>query len=282
MFQGHCNETDGRLDDHGKGPIFLGGAGRSGTSLLRVMLDAHPRICCGPELKILPEIALWWRSLTGPLGPVMQTYGNSPEDVARQLRAIVEGLVANFRRRCGKPRWAEKTPHNVLHMTALGRIFPDARFVHVIRDGRDVACSLVTMNWADARTGRRVDYVRDIARAARYWRQVIETARRQAAEPLLAERVLEVRYEDLVGGPEAAMRRVLAFVDEPWDDRVLAHHKQSHVDDDTESSHLQVQQPVYAHAVGRWRRDMSEQDKREFKMQAAALLEELGYAAGDW
>jgi hypothetical protein len=54
----------------------------------------------------------------------------------------------------------------------MGEIFPDARFLHVIRDGRDVACSLVTMDWIDPATGRELDYVQNIRNAARYWRRI--------------------------------------------------------------------------------------------------------------
>ncbi len=103
--------------------------------------------------------------------------------------------MVNARRAAGKPRWAEKTPHNILFMVPLGEIFPDARFLHVVRDGRDVACSLVTMDWINPLTGRKWDYVQNIGNAARYWRDVVTLARRQAEHPAIAGRVLEVRYE---------------------------------------------------------------------------------------
>ena len=64
-----------------KDPIFIGGAGRSGTTLLRVMLDAHPNICSGPELKVLPQIAATYRSLAEPLASVLQAYCTTPQDV---------------------------------------------------------------------------------------------------------------------------------------------------------------------------------------------------------
>ena len=173
-----------------KGPIFIGGAGRSGTTLLRVMLNAHPNICCGPELKILPSIGQWHAVFTtGAWRPVMRCYQQTPAEVSRLFRQLIESLVANFRRCSGKRRWAEKTPENVKHMVALGMIFPDAQFLHVIRDGRDVACSLVTMDWIDPATRQKSWHTRSIANAACYWRQTVETARRQAAHPSLAGRV---------------------------------------------------------------------------------------------
>ena len=138
----------------------------TGTTLLRVMLDAHRNICCGPELKVLPELARLYQMMTGPLMPVLQSYQNTADDVSQHLRAFVEGLVENLRQHSGKPRWAEKTPHNVVFMRELGQIFPDAQFLHVIRDGRDVGCSLVTMDWTDPTTGRKVDYIANIGNEA--------------------------------------------------------------------------------------------------------------------
>jgi len=268
--------------EHKLAPIFIGGAGRSGTTLIRVMLDAHPRISCGPELKILPQIALLHRDLTTSFASIMQSYGNSPADLGSMFRQFIEALFANSLRRSGKPRWAEKTPHNVTVMVELGTIFPDARFLHVVRDGRDVACSLVTMNWMNPRTGQKVDYIQNIRNAARYWRDVVQSARQQAAHPSLAGRVLEVRYEALVADAEHTLRQVLQFVGEPWDPAVLSYHNEKRRDEPQEASTLQASKPVYGSAVGRWRTEMTRDDKIAFKAEAGELLRELNYATDEW
>jgi glycosyltransferase involved in cell wall biosynthesis len=265
------------------GPIFVVGAGRSGTTLMRVMLDSHPRICCGPELKLLSDIAGQYQTFAGrAFRPVMESYGNTLADVQRQFRGFIEGLVENFRRASGKPRWAEKTPTNVDVMVPLGEIFPDARFIHILRDGRDVTCSLVTMDWINLSTGRKAPMVENMTAAARYWRNTITAAREQAAHPSLTGRVLEVRYEALVTETAATMREVLAFIGEEWDDAVLTHHTKDHRSVPTESSTAQAAKPVTQSALGRWKEDMTERDKAEFKAEAGALLTELGYAGADW
>jgi hypothetical protein len=264
------------------GPIFVGGAGRSGTTLIRVMLDSHPRICCGPELKALPAIAKQYQLLTGTHRPVMESYGNTLSDVQHCFRAFIEGLAKNFRRAEGKPRWAEKTPHNVLYMVPLGEIFPEARFIHLLRDGRDVTCSLMTMDWVDPSTGRKVDYVETMTGAARYWRDVVTEARQQAAHPSLTGRVLEVRYEALVTEPAATMRQVLEFVGEEWDEAVLSYQRKDRGGEPVESSTAQILKPVNQNTVGRWQHDMTPCDKATFKAEAGALLTMLGYADVDW
>lgn len=264
------------------GPIFLGGAGRSGTTLLRVMLDMHPRIFCGPELKVLPSVAEWYQTLTRDFASVMQSYRNSPADLQRRFRDFIEGLVENARTASGKPRWAEKTPHNVMFLRPLAEIFPDARFIHVIRDGRDVACSLLTMDWINPMTGRKWDYVQNMTSAARYWREVVTTVRQMAAHPSVANRVLEVRYEALVADPESVLRQVLDFVGEAWDPAVLDYHTKNREQEPFEASTAQANKPVTKRAMGRWRRDMTRLDRIAFQAEAGDLLASLGYAAPDW
>jgi hypothetical protein len=264
------------------GPIFLGGAGRSGTTLLRVMLDMHPRIFCGPELKILPAIAEWYQALTRDFVNVIQSYYNSPADLQRCFREFIEGLVENARTKSGKPRWAEKTPHNVIFMRPLGELFPDARFIHMIRDGRDVACSLLTMDWLNPLTGRKWDYVQNMASAARYWCEVVTAGRQMAAHPSIAGRVLELRYEALVADPEAVMRHVLDFVGEPWHPVVLSYHTKIRDQEPFEASTAQASKPVTDRSIGRWRRDMTATNKAAFQAEAGELLGTLGYAGADW
>jgi hypothetical protein len=265
------------------GPIFVVGADRSGTTLMRVILDSHPRICCGPELKLLPLIAELYQKASGGFLPSLENYGNTLPGVQGCFRALIEGLAENFRRAAGKPRWAEKTPPNAHFMVPLGEIFPEARFIHLLRDGRDVACSLLTMDWIDLTTGHKSYHTETMTGAARHWRDTVMAAREQAAHPSLTGRVLEVRYEALVTDTAATMRQVLAFLGEEWDDAVLAHHTKEHRRDEAwHPSTAQTLKPVDQSALGRWQHDMTPLDKAAFKAEAGALLTTLGYADADW
>jgi hypothetical protein len=266
----------GRTNGH----IFIGGAGRSGTTLVRVLLDAHSRICCGPEMKILQDVAGLYQ-VASAMPAVTEGYANSPVDLQKYFREFVENLSANFRRNSGKPRWAEKTPHNVRFMAPLGSIFPEARFIHVIRDGRDVACSLVTMDWKDFRTGKKLEYLQSIRNAAKYWREVVRRGQQQAAEPHLRDRVMEVRYEALVTETEQTMRKVLDFLGEEWEPGILNAYKNTRNHEPGESSTEQVTKPVYNTSVGRWKREIPAEEKPAFKFEAGLLLQELGYVRDD-
>jgi hypothetical protein len=265
--------------DQQNGHIIVGGAGRSGTTLMRVLLDAHRRICCGPEMKVLPQVAGLYVSFINN-NALMQGYDNGVADMQAYFRQLVDNLSGKFRRAAGKPRWAEKTPHNVGVMAGLGAIFPDARFIHMIRDGRDVACSLVTMDWVGF-DGEKLDSTKNIRGAARYWNDLILIARQEAADPALAGRVVEVRYEALVSDTEAVMRAVLKFLGESWDPAILEAHKKSRAHEPHESSTDQATKPIYRAAMGRWQRDMSPPDKIAFKEEAGQLLKDLGYARDD-
>ena len=117
-------------------------------------------------------------------------------------------------------RKVETTPHTLLHMNMMGRLFPRGRFIHVVRDGRDVVSSLLQRDWMDPATGEKVWCCKDPESAANYWTHVVDAIRTQAET--VEGRYLEVRYEELVSHPEAVIRQVLAFLGEPWDPSVLS------------------------------------------------------------
>ncbi|GEM_PF-740666 len=261
------------FDAHPDDFVFIGGAGRSGTTLLRVMLDAHPAIHCGPEVKVLPKLARLREAWAASLGSALLDAGIDAQGLDDAFRAFVRTLLRG--RAPGAQRIAEKTPHNAASMAVLGSLFPRARFLHVVRDGRAVAASLQRQAWRDPSTGQPLAQCQDLVAGAQYWKQLLLTARHQAA--LLPGRVLEVRYELLVAEPERELRRVLAFLGEAWNPAVLEHTNSTAVLPAAESSSKDVSQPVYAHAVDRWRRELSTGQIAEVEATCGDVLELLGY-----
>ena len=261
----------------GKAPIFIGGAGRSGTTLVRVILDAHPNIACGPELKMLWMIAQQAKEMEQTFGPVLRDWYVEPEDIRRLYGAFITGLMEQYRTRAGKPRVAEKTPGNVLAFLDLHRLFPDSPLIHIIRDGRDVISSLLTMNWTEP-DGSPSPFTRDVRKAAEYWVTGVQAGRTAGADPEVGRRYYEVRYEELVADPEQVLPPLFAFLDEPWDPRVLRFHESDRTLG-RESSAAQVTQPIYRTALGRWQRELSPSQLVHVREVAGPLLLELGYAA---
>jgi hypothetical protein len=263
-------------------PIFVGGAGRSGTTLLRVILDSHKSIACGPELKAVPLICSVWHELHTAYFPTLAAHGLDHEDLNALGRELIDGLLAKFRASHGKVRSAEKSPNNVFYFLHLHLIFPDSPLVHVLRDGRDVVCSLLTMQWVDVHTGAPLDYTRDARKAAEYWAAAVR-AGREAGQKIGPKRYYEVKYEDLVERPEPTLRALFAFLGEPWDEAVLRFHENTSRPLAGESSAAQVSRPLYTSASRRWLKDLEANDRAAVKAAAGDLLIELGYAADlDW
>lgn len=259
-------------------PIFIGGCPRSGTTLLRAMLDSHPSIVCGPELRVLPSLASLSADMRRVMGGALkQHYHLSAED----LDAIFARLIASFLEpllvASGKARVAEKTPANALHFAELARLFPDAQFVQIIRDGRDVVASLLGMGWKD-KHGAPLAITRDPRSAARAW-----TAHVLAGRLAPPARYFEIRYERLIADPAAELRALFRFLGEAWSDDVLAYSRRDRSGEgENETSAGRIAQEPDMTSIGRWRRDLSAEAVRVLREESGALLAELGYADHDW
>lgn len=261
--------------------IVVGGCPRSGTTLLRLMLDSHARIACGPEFKVLNLIAGNAVRMMQVHAPTLEgVYALEREQIIRSFGDQAVALLEPWRRRAGKARIAEKTPQNVHAFTVLAEMLPESPFIHLIRDGRDVVRSLLRQSWSDPATGRPVPYCADPVEAAKYWVKCVRDGRRMADGPHAA-RYVEVRYEDLATDPEATMRTLLDRIGESWDPAVLAHHERDHAMPESEAgSHGDaLSRPVNRGAIGRWRDEWTETDRSAVERVAGALLRELGYEA---
>jgi hypothetical protein len=254
-------------------PVFIGGAQRSGTTLLRVMLDSHPAIAAGPELHLAAALASRrrapWRRLSEQLAayPWWSTVATpAPTRDPAAQRELVEALMRAYLERTGKRRWVEKTPSNVFHFVYLRRLYPEARFVHCVRDGRDAVCSLLGTTWFRPRWRPRA------LAATLKWLLAVRIGRASARR--LAGAYLEVRYESLVDDPERTLRAVLEFVGESWDDAVLGFHAHPH---DWTDGGQQVTRPISSSSVGRWQRDMPRRQQLLFRLLAGRTLARLGY-----
>jgi hypothetical protein len=290
---------------------FVVGVPRSGTTLARLMLDSHPELAIPAETHFIPNLVARWRELEGSDAGVDERVANCLELITSHPRfgdldveaGELEEHLAKIRSpglpnlaRCvhvvyasgrGAKRWGDKTPGYLVKMRRIAKVLPEARFVHVIRDGRDVAVSMAGVSWATD----------DVAVAARRWKRRIRTARRHARR-LPPGTYTEVRYEDLVSDAEPELRKVAAFAGLGWDSAMLDYHadaaeRMKSVGRDIErarggtitaaerrSQHALVAEPLRRDRIGRWRAEMDPEDLRRFEEVAGDLLEELGYPIG--
>lgn len=266
---------------------FIVGCGRSGTTLLRAMLDSHPRLAIPPESYfVVPllrdaeegRVSLAVDSVVDRMtsAPSFSEWGLPPKEAKAGVLAVrptsiagsVEALYQYYARARGKDTAGDKTPYHVRHLPLLARSFPSSRFVHLIRDGRDVVSSLVSMPFGPNR----------FERAVLYWKRDVE-AGRTAGRALGTERYLEVRYEDLVNDPVAILRRVVRFLGVEYDEAMLAyaHRSDAVLSGLRRTSHLQgVTQPPTA-GLRDWRSTMSEGMRGRFDALAGTTLGDLGY-----
>lgn len=256
-------------------PIFVGGAGRSGTTLIRVILDSHPNIACGSELRVTPSLAKLWSAFHEKIDNLNDyNFGEIETNVVFQQLYIA--LVRRYFSSTNKTRLAEKTPGNCCYFSELGRLFPDAKFVHVIRDGRDVVASLLSQNWVDIKTGNKMDVTRDVEKAANAWKSYVIKGLSARNDDALKGRYHEIRYEDIIGSPKETLQRLFSFLDEPWSDDILSFHKQKrrlH----NEASGEQVSQGIYTSSCERWKKDLSPQEQESVISVQSEILQELNY-----
>jgi hypothetical protein len=249
-------------------PIFVVGCHRSGTTLFRLILDSHPCVSCGPETRFLADLE---KITDAHNWPRMELYGFPKEYWHRQVAVLFNDFQSRYALRRGKTRWADKTPLYAGHLDYLNAIFPDALFINVVRDGRDVARSHRD-TWG---------YVSGL-KAIEKWPRYIQMA--EAFAPKVGpERYLEVRYENLVSDTEKQMRQVLEFIGEPWDDAVLRHTDAPHdvmerYDSYTSKRRSQKGEgAVYRSRVGGGRRANDPLMRALLRWRAGKTLERIGY-----
>lgn len=268
---------------------FIVGRGRSGTTLLRAMFDSHPDMAVPPESHCLVrfgrnrgryeraegfdtevfagDASRVWSRKWGLPGDELRVALSSaePSTVPEAMRA----LFSAYADRQGKHRYAEKTPVNIMHIPALGELFSEARFIHIIRDGRDVTLSYLNVDFgADS-----------IGEGAIYWKRAVERGRRDGSR-LGPARYREVRYEDLVQDPEATLRDLCGFVDLPFDPLMLRYYERARTVQASihATAHRRLSQPPKKDRE--WRNEMRSNDIALFDALAGTTLERFGYARG--
>jgi len=257
--------------------MFIGGAPPSGLTLLRALLDAHPAIACGPDLGAIPAIARQWSDIARTLGENLTQHHALPAPALRDSYAgLIHDLLEPLRIASGK-RWiAEKTNANALVFDELHALFPHAPLVHVVRDGRDVAASLLRTGWQDA-SGAPAAYNHDPVYGATLWAKMASAGR--AAGQRCGGAYIELRYEALVTQPKAALAPLLERLGEKWDPAVARFHQRAIELLGTEAtSAKRLRQPLGATSVGRWRRDLTTAQQQAVTAAVGGTLEAFGYA----
>jgi hypothetical protein len=273
-----------RAEDTTQPPVLILGVSRSGTTLLKEMLDRHSALAIPSESYFIPQ--LWDRhgerssvdDVVEDLGRIarVREWGVAPDDVRARLAPgagfndVVDAVYRAYAESRGKARYGDKTPSYMQHLRLLERVFPAAQFVHIVRDGRDAGLSFMAMK---RKPRFNLGRPRRLLEFACAWRLEVEGARRFGAR-LGSERYLELRYEDLVGEPEARLGEVCRYLGLELEPAQLEYHHD--VDPGRLQDHPRLAEPP-TKDVRRWREEMSPRDQEVFEAVAGGLLSELGY-----
>lgn len=266
--------------------VFLVGANGSGTTLHRAILDSHPDLAIPGESHFIVDLAskrpvyeadhgfdvaalvsdlsvhrrfINWGIPAADLaeqlsdGPAIDTY---PEAIRRVFQIYAEGE--------GKSRYGDKTQSYIHHIPLLADLFPEARFIHAIRDGRNVAL-------AHAK-GEKVEQV------AASWKRRVLSGRR-AGQALGPDRYLESRYEDLIENAERSVRRICEFAELEFHPQMLKYYERADSVIATTAApdrHLDIYKPP-TKGLQDWQRDLATSQVARFEAIAGRALDELGY-----
>ncbi|MHC4663840.1 MAG: sulfotransferase family protein [Planctomycetota bacterium] len=264
--------------------IFLGGSPRSGTTLLQNTLDSHSLIASGPDLNIIPLLAKTYRTFLRFHGP--DGYYLDSDKLKDTFNTMIHSFFADYAKRKSKPIVLDKTPLNLLCFDMLAETVPDAKFIHIIRDGRDVACSHVEIGRRLIRKRKALPIEHfSIYHAAEFWNILIRIGNAICGDssPLAREnRCITVRYEDLVTNPKSELMRVCEFLGVEFQTSMLEHHRLDHdnAPDGFAYTEEKFWRPVSEKNVGRWKREMGPLERIIFAAAAQEGLEIAGYVNG--
>ena len=272
----------------GEEPLFVIGSGRSGSTLVRRVLLASEQIFIPPETYVLGDLIEGWSQTV--LLPWRQrvwlfcaqfekhyhfpTFGldnlnefaSEAEKLKPQtLRALIETFYAYLARKGGSTarRWGDKTPWNTYHLPAIGAIFPQARYVWLMRDGRDVALSYVTSELYDSlpeAAGRWADANRACNRFARW-----------------CPHIYRLRYEDLVSDPEATFSELFAWACMDFRTDMLESQPGVMGDVELEGHHSKVREEISTRSIRQWQTRLSDADLVALPPRFWTQMRALGY-----
>jgi hypothetical protein len=276
--------------------FFVVGCPRSGTTLLRRMLDAHPRLAMMPwETHFIPRIYERRAGLTtdGEVTPAVvdelladrhfARLGIGREALERLLTSEGPTPYASFVSRIfdmqgrarGRELVGDKTPGYVRHLRTLHILWPETRFVHLIRDGRDVCLSLLGWRKEPRLAGRFSTWAEDpVSTAALWWEWHVRLGREDGLS-LGRGRYRELRYESLVSNPERECSGVCDFLGVPYDDVMLRFHQGSEHGAPGRGP-KDAWRPVTSR-LRDWRTQMPAGDIERFEAAAGELLDDLDY-----
>ncbi len=280
---------------------FILGNPRSGTSLFRIMMNSHPRIVSPPESGFLQ----WWYE---------KYNGWTVKDNQVKLEAFVKDLLSSkkieewdmdekeitdfikkqkpsnyaelmdciyifYAKKQGKQVQviADKNNYYIHHLDGLLEIWPDSKFVLVVRDGRDVACSYMALKDLDTESPYRPDLPSEVAEIAQEWKQNNTEIKKFLKKNEKKNSSIVVRYEDFILSPREELKRVCDFSQIEFSDKMLEYYLYNDEPDSTMDWKKKTKKPLDKKNVGKYKKILSKEEVKIFNRIAGDTLKEFGY-----
>lgn len=265
-------------------PVFIGGCERSGTTLLGAMLGGHPDYVCVPEMQFKFDLLRLSPNGAGDSLDKSRTLRTLNKRSSFRIwdlpialdtlphesvsyRECIDWLVTAYGEKVAKPApavWIDHTPKNARYAATLFQAFPDAKMVHIVRDGRAVAASVLPLDWGP----------NEIEPAARFWAERL--AYGLMAESRWPEKVVRIHYEDLVQSPEPTLQKLCAALDMEYHS-AMSQAGGFQVPRYTAQQHALIGQAPDRSRVSGWETQLTPRQVEIFEHTTADLLTMLGY-----
>lgn len=266
--------------------IIVGGAPRSGTTLLQNMLDSHPEILGGPEFLHLADIVGLRRKLCDSIDREWIDLICDKEQIDGYMRDLIKDILLGFADRHGAMYLSEKSPMNILVFPELLELLPEAKFIRIVRDPRATIASLLKVGERAREKGKKeAPFTVNVEAASRYVKRCFEAG--HAAAQTWPERVFTVLYEDLVRDPETHSRNICNHLGIEWSPAMCDPGSQKHLGEKAiteKSQELWYDKSTYysnptAEKVDKWKESLSGMQLVRIQKAFAGFepLETLGY-----
>ncbi|MEQ9370380.1 MAG: sulfotransferase [Coleofasciculus chthonoplastes F3-SA18-01] len=244
--------------------IFVFGAPRSGTTLMKLILGAHPNLSSfGYETGLFMYRDIYGFTYEGFTATDIANLINQSPDIVR----FYDKFTQQITQQTGGQRFIEKTPQHVLRLKFLLKHFPNAKFINMFRDGRDGYCS--------ARHHQNVPQGKSIVRYASYWKKCVNVRLRQGEN----DKIFDVKYEELTTNPEQVVRQIMNFLGEEYDARQIEpqYYSQNRITQDTRQEFRKLSKSIDQSSQERWKKELIESEVQQFHKIAGRELQILGY-----
>lgn len=262
--------------------LFIGGRGRSGTTLVQGMLSNHPSIKAGPEFDLMPEISRLFLIAKQKVKSGRLAYYYDEKVLSESFNRLTRTLLEN-KINIDYRVISEKSPVNVLHFDSIAEIFPKAKFINVIRDGRDNVCSHLEVGKRMLAKGLKPSKdLTSVFIASKLWTTAIKTGykfQKKISSNKKSVNCITIKYESLVSNPKSVANKICSFLDIPLEKKMYNAIAKDvgFSPDNIWYTENQASQKINNSRIGRWSIELSTFQKFLISLNAQETLEILGY-----